>query len=61
MCWGDPRDAQALIVLGNHYARRAGDPVAARRFLERAAEITPDDVLVHTPDWLMRGMGNRWC
>ena len=43
----DPRDAQALFVLGNHYARRAGDPVAARRFLERAAEITPNDPLVH--------------
>lgn len=43
----DPCDAQALIVLGNHYARRAGDPVAARRFLERAVEITPNDPLVH--------------
>lgn len=43
----DPRDAQALIILGNHYAKRGGDHAAAQRFLERAAEITPDDPLVH--------------
>ena len=43
----DPRDAQALIILGNHYARRGGDPVAARRFLARAAELTPEDPLVY--------------
>ena len=43
----DPRDAQALIILGNHYARRGGGPVAARRFLERAAELTPEDPLVY--------------
>lgn len=42
----DPRDHQALIILGNHYARVERDHETARRFLERAAEIAPDNAMV---------------
>ncbi len=42
----DPRDHQALIVLGNHYARAGRDIEAAERFLARAAEIAPGDAIV---------------
>lgn len=42
----DPRDHQALIILGNHYARVERDLPSAIRFLERAAEIAPGDALV---------------
>ncbi len=43
----DPHDAEALVILGNHYARRGGDPETARKFLKRAAEISPEDPLAH--------------
>ena len=43
----NPKDHQALIVLGNHYARARGDLVTATRFLERAAELAPDDATAH--------------
>jgi tetratricopeptide (TPR) repeat protein len=43
----NPRDHHALIILGNHYARVERDLPAAMRFLERAAEIAPDDPTVH--------------
>lgn len=42
----DPRDHQALTILGNHYARTEKDRAAATRFLERAAEIAPGDCTV---------------
>ena len=42
----NPCDHQALIILGNHYARVERDLVAAARFFERAAEVAPDDPVV---------------
>lgn len=42
----DPRDHQALTILGNHYARVKSAPATALRFLERAAEIAPEDATV---------------
>jgi len=42
----NPLDHQALIILGNHYAREKRDLVTATRFFERAAEVAPDDPVV---------------
>jgi tetratricopeptide (TPR) repeat protein len=39
----NPRDHQALVILGNHYARIERDLPSAARFLGRATEIAPDD------------------
>ena len=41
----NPRDHQALLILGNHYARVEHDLAAATRFMERAAEIAPEDAI----------------
>ena len=41
----NPRDHQALLILGNHYARVERDFAAATRFIERAAEIAPKDAI----------------
>ena len=41
----NPRDHQALLILGNHYARVEHDLAAATRFLERAVEIAPEDAI----------------
>lgn len=43
----DPNDAQALVILGNHYARQEGDLVTAERFFRRAIEVAPDDATAH--------------
>lgn len=42
----NPRDHQALIILGNHYARVERDLGTAERFFQRAAELAPDDPVV---------------
>lgn len=39
----DPRDPQALVILGNHYARQDGQQEVAIRLIQRACEVAPED------------------
>jgi tetratricopeptide (TPR) repeat protein len=39
----DPKDAWALVVLGNLYIREKGDQETGERFLRKALEMKPDD------------------
>ncbi len=41
----DPRDSEALVILGNHYARQDGQQDVAIRLIRRACEVTPEDAV----------------
>ncbi len=43
----DPRDSQALVILGNHYARQDAQRDTALKLIRRAGELAPDDATVH--------------
>ncbi|MGB6220252.1 tetratricopeptide repeat protein [Haloferula sp.] len=43
----EPRDSQALVILGNHYARQDSHRDTALKLIQRACELTPDDATVH--------------
>jgi tetratricopeptide (TPR) repeat protein len=43
----DPRDARALVILGNHYARQDGQRDTALKLIRRACEVAPDDATAH--------------
>ncbi len=41
----DPRDAQALVILGNHYARQDDQQEVAILLIRRACEVAPEDAV----------------
>ncbi len=43
----DPRDHEALVILGNHYARQDGQHDVALSLIRRACEVAPDDPVAH--------------
>ena len=43
----DPRDPQALVILGNHYARQDGQHDVAISLIRRACEVAPNDAVAH--------------
>lgn len=43
----DPRDPQALVILGNHYARQDGQHDVAISLIRRACEVAPEDAVAH--------------
>ncbi len=43
----DPRDHEALVILGNHYAREDGQHDVALSLIRRACEVAPDDPVAH--------------
>lgn len=43
----DPRDHEALVILGNHYARQDGQHEVALSLIRRACEVAPDDPVAH--------------
>ena len=43
----DPRDPQALVILGNHYARQDDQRDTALKLIRRAVEVAPDDAREH--------------
>jgi tetratricopeptide (TPR) repeat protein len=43
----DPRDPEALVILGNHYARQNGQHEVALGLIRRACEVAPDDPVAH--------------
>ena len=43
----DPRDHEALVILGNHYARQEGQHDVALSLIRRACEVAPDDPVAH--------------
>jgi tetratricopeptide (TPR) repeat protein len=43
----DPRDHEALIILGNHYARQDGQHDVALSLIRRACEVAPEDPVAH--------------
>lgn len=43
----NPRDPQALVILGNHYFRQDGQRDTALKLIRRAIEVAPDDATAH--------------
>jgi tetratricopeptide (TPR) repeat protein len=43
----NPRDPQALVILGNHYAREDGKREVAISLIRRACELVPEDGVAH--------------
>ena len=43
----DPRDHEALVILGNHYARQDGQHEVALSLIRCACEVAPDDPVAH--------------
>jgi tetratricopeptide (TPR) repeat protein len=43
----DPRDSEALVILGNRYARQGGRNDVALSLVRRACEVAPDDAVAH--------------
>jgi tetratricopeptide (TPR) repeat protein len=43
----DPLDHEALVILGNHYARQDSQHEVALSLIRRACEVAPDDPVAH--------------
>jgi tetratricopeptide (TPR) repeat protein len=43
----DPRDHEALVILGNHYARQDEQHDVALSLIRRACEVAPEDPVAH--------------
>jgi Tfp pilus assembly protein PilF len=43
----NPRDPQALVILGNHFAGQEGQRDVAISLIRRACEVAPDDAVAH--------------